>query len=290
MVSEQRLPPPDDLRQEIERSIAIGVALYRNDRASALATDVMLANVPAPRKLGIAGYLTFQDGSEDGRPLDTWRTTFFSADDPPNELCVVRVPTQPDTTPTFTSSALRTPLSSGMQLMARVRQTALAAIAPHAQPQNPVILPSPDKPGFLVYLLAGTPRNNVAVLGQHHRVLVSLDGQSILNLEPLTKSIIEIPLETPDGQESAGFFVTHLVTAWPLETHVFASLLHRTPVAVGTSRGTWVVEGTRISLLPSSPSDTPPPVNKPTPSASPSITPMPRFNAILSRKPWWRFW
>jgi hypothetical protein len=60
-----------------------------------------------------------------------------------------------------------------------------------------------------------------------------------------------------------------------LETHVFVSLLHQRPIYVGTSRGNWVVDGAKISLLPELESQDPAPG-----SSRPSAT----------RKPWWRFW
>jgi hypothetical protein len=43
--------------------------------------------------------------------------------------------------------------------------------------------------------------------------------------------------------------ITHLVTDYPLETHVFTSLLVRLPVYVLTSRGTWRVNGDQIAFL-----------------------------------------
>ena len=334
---QQLLPPPDDLRAEIEQSRSLGFVLYQHDLASAIGTDVMRANVPAPKELGIAGYLTHRDADDDGRVLDTWHVMFFSAGDSPHEICSVRVPMQDGATPVFTLSKPQTPVSDFERSLIRARQTALAAIMPVSQPQNPVILLglSGGKPCIVVYMLAGTTRNDVVVLGQHHRVLVSLSGETVVSVQPLSKSIIEVPLKSevpPDlgpGWVDGPLFVTHLVTAWPLETHVFASLLHRIPIVVGTSRGNWMVEGTQISLVPLPPpssdpapstSKSPPPAPAPAPSASkslppapapapstsesptpparpalkasdtPPIAPTPRFNAILSRKPWWRFW
>lgn len=300
MAEDTRLPLPEDLRAAIEQSQSIGMALYHHDRASAIGADVMLANVRAPKELGIAGYLTFRDGDEDGRPLDCWQVTFFSAGDPPSALCRVRVPMQRAATPGFASVDPPTPVSDDARRVIRARRTALAAIGPTVQPQNPVILPglAIGKDGILVYLLAGSKRNDVAVLGKHHRVLVSPDGETVVSVEPLSKTVIETPLALPPGAVAgAGLWVTHLMTAWPLETHVFVSLLHRTPVFVGTSRGNWVVDGARISLLrrPESPSppsgaSRSPAGSSPPPRRSPSIEAAPRFNAILSRKPWWRFW
>jgi hypothetical protein len=273
-----RLPPPEDLRLAIERSQSIGLALYQSDRVSAIGTDVMLANVRAPKERGIAGYLTFRQCDENGRALDSWEMTFFSAGDPPHALFRVRLSTQSREAPEFTAVDPTAPMTADRQRMIRARRAAMAAIGPIVQPQNPVILPGQaiGKEGILVYLLAASTRNDVAVFGKHHRVLVSSDGQTVLSVEPLSKTVLEIPVEVPPRAAEFGVpYVTHLVTAWPLETHVFVSLLHRTPVYVGTSRGNWVVDGAKISLLPALES------LDPTPAASHPAGP---------RKPWWRFW
>lgn len=256
-----RLPPPEDLRAEVESSLAIGRLLFWHDLASAIGTDVMLANVPSPEKLGIASYLGLREADDHGRPRDSWLVFFFSAGDSPMILCTVRVPMRPEEKPEF---LLRDPPERPPQTLrqwVRARETALKAIIPIAQPQNPVLLPGQmiGKEGILVYLLSGTTRDDVAVFGLHHRVLVSTDGETVVSVEPLTRSILEIPMDP--SLVSRGLWVTHTVTEWPLETHVFVSLLHKLPVFVATSRGVWEVDGRQIFLLPEPP-----------------------------RKPWWRFW
>lgn len=257
MHDQERLPPPEDLRAAIEQAQSLGAMLYHYDLASAIGTDVMLANVRAPKERGIAGYLTLREGDERGA-TGAWLVFFFSAEDPPKLLCRVRVPA-PGTPPAFEAIDRPMPVSDDLRRLIRARRTALAAIGAVAQPQNPVLLPGQaiGKDGFLVYLLAGTKRPNAVVFGKHHRVLVSPDGETAVSVEPLSKTVLEVPLELPPEAApagGAGLFVTHLVTEHPLETHVFASLLHRMPVGVGTSRGTWVVDGDKISLLEAPPS------------------------------------
>ena len=277
MEEETRLPPPEDLRSAIERSQSIGVSLFQNDRVSAIGTDVMLANVRAPKERRIAGYLTFRQCDETGRPVDSWEVTFFSAGDPSHALCRVRVPMRSGAMPEYVALDPPMPMSDDAQRMIRARRTALAAIEPGVQPQNPVILPGQaiGENGILVYLLAGSTRNDVAVFGKHHRVLLSSDGETVVSVEPLSKTVLEVPIASPPGAASVGLpYVTHLVTPWPLETHVFVSLLHQRPIYVGTSRGNWVVDGAKISLLPELESP------DPTPGSSHPAT----------RKPWWRFW
>lgn len=303
MDDRRRLSPPDDLRAAVEQAQSLGVMLYRQDLASAIGTDVMLANVRAPKERGIAGYLTFREGSARSPP-DTWLVQFFSAEDPPKVLCRVRVPASGGP-PIFEGIDRQVPVSEDLRPVIRARHTALAAIGPLAQPQNPVIFPGQaiGKDGFLVYLLAGTTRRDVVVFGKHHRVLVSPDGETVLSVEPLSKTILEVPLELPpEAVSGGGVFVSHLVTEYPLETHVFASLLHQMPVFVGTSRGNWVVDGDQISLLEAAPPAEPPQPPDPPRESAPSPStgedsrdaasnrPVPRSSAVPSRKPWWRFW
>lgn len=302
-----RLPPPEDLRAAIDRAQSLGVMLYHCDLASAIGTDVMLAKVRAPRERGIAGCLTLREGDERGA-ANAWLVQFFSAEDPPNLLCRVRVPA-PGAAPRFEAIDRPVPVSDDLRWLIRARRTALEAIGPVAQPQNPVILPGQaiGKDGIVVYLLAGTTRHNVVVLGKHHRVLVSPDGEVVVSVEPLSSSVLEVSLDPPPEAVPGGgrgVFVTHLVTEHPLETHVFASLLHGMPVVVGTSRGSWVVDGDEISLLEAPLAQEPPPPPPPTqprtpppsqsardaPADAPSIPPPPPFSATLSRKPWWQFW
>jgi len=257
MDDQVRLPPPEDLRAAIEQAQSLGAMLYDHDLASAIGTDVMLANVRAPKERGVAGYLTSREADERD-PTNAWLVQFFSAEDPPRVLCRVRVPA-PGARPRFEAVDRLMPVSDDARRLIRARRSAFAAIGSAAQPQSLAILPGQaiGKDGILVYLLAGTTRRDVVVFGKHHRVLVSPDGETVISVEPLSNSAIEVPLELPPEaipEGGGGVFVTHLVTESPLETHVFASLLHRLPVFVGTSRGSWIVDGDEISLLEAAPS------------------------------------
>jgi len=93
------------------------------------------------------------------------------------------------------------------------------------------------------------------VFGRHYRVLVGEDGKTVKYVHALSKSILELPPRRPNGEKPEALWVTHLVTEWPLETNVFASLLYKLPVYVGTSRGTWRVNGEKIVFLGTRPID-----------------------------------
>jgi hypothetical protein len=179
---------------------------------------------------------------------------FFTAGDDPHIAYRIHVPLEPGAKPSIEEFKPPKSASDGQRLLIHARQTAIRALPEVVQPINPVVMPgrAVGEDGVLVYLLAGTKRAGVAVFGKHYRVLVSPDGGTVKRFEPLSKAILEVPLapsELPPGAEPAGLMVSHLVTDYPLETHVFASLLHKMPVFVATSRGNWRVNGDHISFL-----------------------------------------
>jgi hypothetical protein len=243
---------PDDLRGQVEFARRLGVNLYLQDKASAIGTDAMLAHVSSIDRRALGGYFTVREEAA-GAPADAWLVFFFTTGDPLRLAFRARVPMQPGSRPTFEVLDPRAPAPSSAQLIIQARQTALEALPEIPQPLNPLILPGSviGHDGVLVYLLASTNQPGIAVLGRHWGVLVSPDGSQVAKLEPLSNGIIAIPLEAPDqsGKKLAALSVTHVLTEHPLETHVFASLLYRKLLYVGTSRGVWRIDGDRITLL-----------------------------------------
>src|SRR5947209_8047485 len=102
-VERRSLPIPDDLKTKVELSSTLGAALYLQDKAAAIATDVAFDNLTETgfRSAGIAGYLTLQDGTDDGKPLPSYTAYFFTADSPPLVKYRVHVPISRDLRPTF---------------------------------------------------------------------------------------------------------------------------------------------------------------------------------------------
>ncbi len=250
--SSERKPIPSDLRDAVARSESIGRALYLVDQVSAIGTDVLLANVKSPEQHALAGYLALPEADTDAIAPTFW-VVFYTKGPEPTIPFRVRVPPNGGK-PTFEELAPPNPTPEQLRTLIRARETALAAPRDTNQAMNPVLLPAEaaGETGFLVYLLAGTTRPDVAVFGKHFRVLVSEDGRTVKRFEPLTKTVFELPLVAPDaasGARVAALTMTHLVTDYPLETHVFGSLLYKLPVYVATGRGLWNVDGDKISFL-----------------------------------------
>jgi len=251
----RQLETPEDLRAQVERSIAIGRQLYLLDKAAAIASDTMLESFKEPGKL--AGYLPAWEAGEDGSPGDSFIVSFYTRDDPPRIACEVRVGEKKPELRTFEPPK---PASSSFVTLVRARKLALDARPENGQRVNPVVLPGAvaGERGILVYLLAGTTKANVAVFGRHFRALISEDATSVVSMTPLSKTALEMPMNQADCSNPVGLFVRHAVTDYPLETHVFTSLLTKSPVVVGTNRGMWKVDGTKVSLVDDKPPTDPP--------------------------------
>jgi len=247
--SATELPIPPDLRDQISRSCAIGRQLYVLDKVAAIGTDVLFANVPDAQQRGLAGYLPMREGGVDGGPENSFLVSFFTADTPPRIAYEIRV--VPDTPPAFQAFTPPKEGVPGFATMVQARAVAIRAMPASDQPINPVLLPGEanGEKGVLVYLLAGTKAPHVAVFGRHFRALVPLGGTAVTYMMPLSKTALELPTRGAQGETVEALAVTQIVTDFPLETHVFTSLLVGLPVYVGTKRGNWLVDGDRIAFL-----------------------------------------
>jgi hypothetical protein len=240
---------PSDLQDEVERSTEIGRMLFTLDTISAVGTDILLANVKDPASKRIGGYLTLPDIDQEGTFKKAFVVSFFTQDEPPRIAYEIRF--AKDSKPTFEAFDPPKAASSKFADLVHVRQVAIKERPKSSQPINPVLIPGAARGenGVLVYLLAGTKEPNIAVFGQHFLALVPYGGTSATYIKPLANSVLELPTVTPDGEKPALIAVSHLVTDYPLETHVFTSLLFGIPLVVMTKRGEWQVDGARISLL-----------------------------------------
>jgi hypothetical protein len=253
---------PSAFRAQLAFSSRVGRIIYLHDKVSAIATDLLLDRVGEAGLGSIGGYVAVPDPGASSPP--SYTVSFFSHDAEPLVLYRVRVRVVVGTHGTVEEVSPPERPEGELACLIRARQTARAALGPVSQAINTVVLPARpllDEDGILVYLLAATKRSGVAVLGKHHRVLVSADGRRVVRLEPLSKGIIEMSLVPPrPGARTMGLAVSHSVTPYPLETHVFGSLQNSVPIHVVTPRGAWEVDGDliRFAGTPWSPDQTAP--------------------------------
>lgn len=240
------LPIPPDLKSQVQLSIDLGRELYWQDKASAIGTDALMEKLGTLEGKGLIGYITVREGNDVGKPLPSFLVLFFTGGDFPKISYRIRVPMVQGQKPQVEALPVAEEPNAGILNLFRARQTALKALQPFHQPINPVVLPAEavGQKGVLVELLAGTNKPDIVVLGKHYRVIVSEDGRQVQQVMPLSKTMLELKKDN----NTVALFVTHLVTDYPLETHVFASMLNNIDICVGTQRGIWLVKKDAIAL------------------------------------------
>lgn len=237
---------PEGFRAAVERSERLGRAMFEKDMAAARATGLLLDSGFLAGDSRIHGWLTESDG-------ESMQVTYVGEQN--GRLYVaheVGFAGGPSGIPVIGRVAPSTPLDGERARMYRARETAIAAFRPPCdRSYNTVVLPAglDGEQGWLVYLLAATLRPDEKVLAGHGLVKVSADGTTVERITPLSLSCLVVPDAQPQGVRETGVMMTHLTTAWPLETHVYTSLLYDTPVFVQTRSGLWQIQDGRIRFV-----------------------------------------
>lgn len=251
VLAAQELPPiPEGFVDDVTRAERVGRELYLDDVAAARGTEALLAKTGSLDELGLAGYLTVREHDAAGKPADAWMVLFLSQSEPPNVLYRVHVESG-EKAPEVLDAPKPPALPADVQPLWSARALAIEKGGPYEQPINPVVLRGKDVggEGILVYLLAGTDKPDVAVLGRHVRVRTDDQGRELREVTPLTKSVIEIPTTTPEGKPVAMLTVSQVLTDTPTEAHVFASLAYGLAIAVRTEKSMWKVADGTIRYL-----------------------------------------
>lgn len=218
----------------------LGREIYRRDMAAAEATDIMLEQGLDLDAYPLRGWVVTEDSAG-------VLVTFVGQYDAEYKA-VFDIRPDASGAPRF-ALAERRALSTEEAAQFRARSVAQDEVRePCSERYNSVILKDPETDGWIVYWLAATTQPGVMVLGGHYRVMVSASGQEVIAADRLSRSCMALEQPAPTlEQETAAAVVTHLVSSTPVETHVFASLLHRKPIYVATGDETlWAVEGDRI--------------------------------------------
>jgi hypothetical protein len=250
LLAVQFLPTPPELEAKVKRVSDLGVAIYLLDQAAAAGTEAVLEHVQPPDK-DLAGYVTLRETDAKGNPLPSWAVSFYSKGSTPYVKYRVHLSTVKGKKPVFEQVNPPQLLPELGVTLIRARDAAKKAAGPFEQPINPVMLPAGPfgEPGeILVELLAGTEKDDTVVLGRHFRVLVAKDGTTVQSVTALSKAPAELST-VEKGKKVTSLVTTQIGTEYPLETHVFASMLAGVPIYVQTTRGTWLVDHERIRLL-----------------------------------------
>jgi hypothetical protein len=230
--------PPDQEAVALRAAETTGTAIYRHDRAAAVATDIAFKLSRFKTDKRIKGWITEEQPNQivvtfiDQTPAALYRVA-VSRDGVAGPVTAMETP------------ATLTPYEAGA---ASARAIALASeFQSCSDKYNSVVLPSIDATdnSWTVYLIPGTTKKNVVPIGGTYRIRVS--GSNIISQRGFTRTCIALQTEP----RAVGLMITHLLDPIPTEAHVFWSLWAMKPIYVATApNGTnWVVEGSKITLV-----------------------------------------
>lgn len=242
----ETLPPGTE--PAVRSAEEIGKAMFEQDAISARATDALLSENILQSEKRVRGWLTRKAEGH-------WLVRFIGmaeAQDPPFMAYYnVRFPVEGYSKGEITRLDPAQPLEGEELAMFGAREAALRAMPSRCSDRyNPVILPGniAHADGWVVYLLAATMTPGEVVIGGHFRVELSPTGTEVKRVLPLSKSCLRLPPFNRPGSQQIAAMTTHLISDTPIETHVYLSLLHRTPIYVSTDLGVWKVEGGKIQF------------------------------------------
>jgi hypothetical protein len=136
---------------------------------------------------------------------------------------------------------------------------------------NYVVLDDPTGPGLLVYLLRPKGSANSVPIGGHYRISVSADGKNITQVDRLSASCLEMDKtggNLPKGSTVERLVASHIVSATPVETHVFVALQDKVRMTIVTPNkgGIWDVSDGKVTPMNEKPAEEeklqPPPASK----------------------------
>lgn len=227
----------------LQKTGALGSAIYVQDRAAARATDALLASANGAPPPGLIGWIVVPQG-------ESYLVRFLTGDTS-NPTASFDIPVDANGRAGTVTAATDPTLPPEQLAQYNARLTAgtslTAADLRCAARYNAVMLDDPDSDGWLVWLLASTTDANLVPMGGHYRFHISADGKSVLKREQLSTSCLDLDKRAPGQAQSAGLMTSIVVAPQPLEVHVFLSLYARMPIFALAGDKMWAVQGARIT-------------------------------------------
>jgi hypothetical protein len=229
--------PPAEEAAALRAAEATGMAIYRHDRAAAVATDAALRVRAFKKDKRVRGWITEErDGAIlvtflDASPAAIYRATVAGNGKVAGDVAVLESPA---------------PLSVFEAGAATARTAALGSVfQPCTDSYNAVVLPGASENRWVVYLLPGTTRHDVVPVGGTYRI--EIEAGAVAAQRGFTRSCIALP----DDPRAVGLMMTHLLDATPTEAHVYWSLWAGKPMYLATPpNGTvWSIEQGRIERV-----------------------------------------
>lgn len=236
-------PVPQVQVWSLEKTGALGSAIYLQDFAAARATDALLAHLDNKTPEGLVGWIVVPQGEQN---LVRFLTGDTSAPTAAYDILVDARGragnVNPAADPVLPPEQLAQ-FAARMTAGTSFSSTDLRCAARY----NAVVLDDPDSDGWLVWLLASTTKPDVIPMGGHYRFHISADGKTLLKREMLSAACLDLSKDIPAEARSVGLVTSIVVAPQPLEIHVFQSLNARMPLYAIAGGRIWSVQGARIT-------------------------------------------
>lgn len=216
----------------------LGRAIYRQDRAAWVATDLLLAKVPDLKAAHVVGWIVGEAGQA--------QRVRFLRDTGAGLEAGYDIDVSPDFVATLSEPSDRR-LTAVELAMWKAHKSAVAGLTEVevCRPgYNAVVLKDPEQDGWIVWMLAPMPRAGVIPVGIHYRFTVTADGTKVLRRDALTKACAV--LDPRDGAKDRSIpeaiGITHVVSGAPVETEVFLQIQSGIAMYVVTEAGVWAIK------------------------------------------------
>ncbi|OOG56676.1 hypothetical protein B0E48_11240 [Rhodanobacter sp. C03] len=240
---------PADLRDTVVDATVKGFLLYRNDTASAIASDTMVDSGALKEVAHPTGWLT---NSEDAAG-DLWSVAFTEDKDGKPyafaDATVQFVDGKPRVS--FHRNKPARPIAGTEAIEVQVRDLAMKVNVLRCAPQYNQAVMLWQEHGNLfanVDLLPARTDADTYYLGGFHELRYTLKGDAPPSHFAQTKSCITV---TKEPANSVAMVVTHLTSPTPTQFHVFMSLSYHKTIYVLTTQNhlKWAVEAGHIRIV-----------------------------------------
>lgn len=218
----------------------LGVAIYEQDIRAAHASDLLFAKKTQKdlQKEGLRGWIVEGDASD--------MTVLFIRQGTLGLEAAYSIKFSENRKPVLEVPASRALTDRQRALFAARALVSQGIKRPCSRSYNVLMLPDPEKDGFLFYAIAATSTHGEVMAGGHYRFTVSKDGKRIEQTDALSKSCLTMKIE----KNMVALSMTTLLDEKPQETHVYLSLLHKISVFVITPKAAmWEVSEGKMRRL-----------------------------------------
>lgn len=236
----------EEYAAEVAEAEKLGRVIFEYDRAAWVATDLLVEHIGPELEGRVSGWIV--EEAENARGDE--RVLFYRGSNglfaPAYSIDVQNGKAIASSYRAHAENDALTPMQSAM---IKARETGVKAGASGcASSYNTVVIPDASI-GYLVYVLAATTDPDAIVIGGHLRHDIDAAGENVVGFRKFTNSCIT--LRRPpraSGQTLVALMVSQVLTPYPTEIHVWASLLHEADLFVLTGeKSMWKVSGGKIS-------------------------------------------